>query len=216
MALASAVLLAPTVAHAQRSAKESGVYNVHPSVVMESVTELNPPATTPVSQQQVADAVLASALRDVYDRTDPHGHKGEFNHCIALNRILVQGDPRNLDAYATTAYLLWSTDRIGDGIAFLKTGLKQNEDNFYMWDEVGAAYSIYQKDPASAIPYYEKAVSFPCPYSTWHALANCYERTKQWKKAVDTWRAVGTKFPNDPLAHQKIKRAEDRLKASGA
>ena len=163
-----------------------------------------------VGQKAVADNIVAGVMEDLWEQTDEHFHQGEYNHVVNLSRVIVQAEPKRVEAYANSAWLLWSTDRNADAIAFLKQGLNANLNTYYMYDELGAHYFSRLHDPKTAIPYYEKAVTFACPYSTLHALANCYEKTDEWAKSVATWKRA-TKFKDDRLAPVRLKRAEAEL-----
>ncbi len=160
----------------------------------------------PASAQETADAIVADSLGRLFDQTDEHFHQGEYNHVVALDRIVAQGDPHNVETYANSAWLLWSTDRNDEAIATLKQGIKANPDTYYMYDELGSHYLMRLHDPVSAAPLYEKAVTFPCPYTTWHNLAHCYEKTKQWDKVVTAWEGAA-QYGNDSLAQPRLARA---------
>src|SRR5690348_657409 len=43
------------------------------------------------SEQSTADAIAADVLRDLYIESDEHWHKGEWNHTINLNQIIMEG-----------------------------------------------------------------------------------------------------------------------------
>lgn len=165
-------------------------------------------ANANLSASLLTDAILGDTLGRLNAQADEHFEQGEFSHTVNLYRIVVQGDPTNLSAYANSAWLLWSTDRNDAAIAFLKQGMKANPNTYYMYDELGMHYLSHLKDPATALPYYLEAVKRPCPYSTWHSLAHCYEQTGQWDKALATWQTTMAKFPDDALAKVRVPRAE--------
>ena len=169
----------------------------------------------PTSAQETADAILADSLGQIFERTDSHWHKGEYNHAVNLCRIVVQGDPHNVEAYGNAALLLWSTDRNDQAIAFLQQGIQANPKTYALYDEMGNHYWLHLKDANTAIPFYEKAVKFNCPWPTWHSLAHCYEKTKQWDKAVSAWEGAA-RFTDDPLAPGRLERAkQERDKHKG-
>lgn len=142
---------------------------------------------TPEGQQQIADAILTDAVDQLWVQADAHFHKGEYNHYINLSRVIVQGEPRNVEAFSNAAYLLWSTGQNEAAIAFLKQGLASNSDSYYMYDELGSFYYYHLKDYPSASVYYEKAIKYDCPFFTWSGLAHSYEKLNQWEKAVKAW-----------------------------
>ncbi len=226
--LVAASLLWALPATAQAPASQSPVLRHPPSVFH---TKPAPPSVSnpkagkaskaqtiklyPTSAQETADAILADSLRQIYEKADDHFHEGEYNHAININRIVVQGDPHNVEAYGTAALLLWSTDRNDQAIAFLQQGIQANPDTYYLYDEMGAHYWLHLRDASTAIPYYEKAVKFKCPWATWHSLALCYEKTEQWDKSVSAWEGA-TRYPDDKLAPIRLERAkQERDKHKG-
>ena len=97
----------------------------------------------------------------------------------------------------------------------MKQGIQANPKTYYLYDELGSHYWIRLKDPKTALPYYEKAVLFKCPWLTWHNLAHCYEKTNQWDKAVGAWEAAA-RYTDDPIAASRLERArQERDKHKG-
>jgi tetratricopeptide (TPR) repeat protein len=178
-----------------------------------------PTGRTQPTQEQLTEAILGESLLQLDLQTERHFHEGEYNHMINLERIIVQGDPHNMDAYATAAYYLWSlgVDATGDAKkqrydeaeALLNQGIVANPSSFYMYDEMGTYWWLERKDPKSAIPFFEKAVKFDCPWQTWNSLANCYEKMNIWDKAVSAWEKAAF-YPNDVVAARRLKQARDR------
>ncbi len=167
---------------------------------------------TPEGQQQIADAILTDAVDQLWAQADAHFHKGEYNHTINLSRVVVQGDPRNVEAFSDAAYLLWSTGQNDAATAFLKQGLTANSDSYYMYDELGAHFYYRLKDYPNAVTYYEKAIKYDCPFFTWSGLAHSYEKTNQWEKAVKTWEKSGN-FVTDGQVSDVMKHNLARAKA---
>lgn len=166
-----------------------------------------------VGQQTLADAVLSQTLQGMWDAADPHFHEGEYNHFINLARIIVQGNPHDMERYTDASYYLWSQDRSDEAVTMLKQGAQKNPNSWYMWDALGSYYYAQARDPKDAIPYLQKAVALKPPsFGAINALANCYERTGQWEKAVKTWEQA-TYYPNDLLAIQRLRRARAKLAA---
>ena len=162
------------------------------------------------SQEDLAEAVLGDSLEGIFERVDEHFHHGEYNHCINLNRIIVQGDPKNLDSYSNGAYLLWSSERNEEAISFLKQGAEANPDSYFMHDELGRHLLTQSKRPKEALPYLLKATKFECPFYTWNSLANCYEKLGQWDKAVETW-TIASKYLKNEAAKHRLEAAKKHL-----
>ena len=70
-------------------------------------------------QKAVTDAILSGVMDDLWEQIDGHFHQGEYNHAINLSRVIVQAQPQRMECYGNAAWLLWSTDRNTDAIAFL-------------------------------------------------------------------------------------------------
>jgi tetratricopeptide (TPR) repeat protein len=159
------------------------------------------------AEPNTADAIAGDALAQIYDAADEHFHKGEWNHCINLNQIVMEGDPHNVNAYANNAYLLWSSDRDAQGISTLKKGIAANPNTYFMYDELGQYYWLHHKDAVHAVPYYEQAIKYKCPSITWHGLAHCYEILGQWDKALAAWQTASG-YPGDAAAKVNLKRVQ--------
>ena len=180
----------------------------HPKALVTPITKLYP-----VSSQQAADSILADSLGHLFEQGDAHFEKGEYNHTINLNNIIVQGDPHNMEAYGNSAYLLWSTVRHDEAITVIKLGIKANPNTYYMYDEMGNLYSLYLKKPASAIPYYEQATKYKdCYFLSWNSLAHCYEKTNQWDKAVSAWETAAQYMNNISAASNFARATAERDK----
>ena len=171
------------------------------------------PSTKPLvsaTQEELPDAILGSALEDLYEQADEHFHHGEYNHSINIDRFIVEGDPKNLDCFSNGAYLLWSIDRNDEALALLKQGAELNPSSYYMSDELGRHLLLQNKNPTAALPYLQKAVKFECPFFTWNSLATCYEKLNQWDKAVETW-TKAAKYVNNPVASRRLENARKKL-----
>jgi tetratricopeptide (TPR) repeat protein len=170
------------------------------------------------SERELADVILADALESLWLKSDDHFHRGEWNHTINLSRLIAQGEPDRVEIYSNSAWLLWSSDRNEQAIAFLKQGIAANPNSYYLLDEMGMHYAINLKQPAAAIPYYERVMKLKDRKQTYtvHNLARCYERTNQLEKALKTWEiAVNMPLtpsaPRNTVAENGIKRVKALL-----
>ncbi|GEM_PF-5115955 len=178
------------------------------------------PAGTPkAAESELADVILAQAMENIWSGSDEHFHRGEWNHTVNLNRIIVQAEPWRDECFANSAYLLWSSDRNDEAIAFLKQGIDVNPKSYPLLDELGYHYAVNLKQPIEGIPYYERAMKTKPPqlkFYTAHNLARAYEKTNQWDKALKLWEIavdmqVAPSIPNNPIAEQGIRRVKAKL-----
>lgn len=177
--------------------------------------------TPKAAESELADIILAQAMENIWIGGDAFFHRGEWNHNINLNRIIVQAEPWRDECYTNSAYLLWSSDRNDQAIAFLKQGIAANPKSYPLLDELGYHYAVNLKQPTEGIPYYELAMKTKQPqlqFYTAHNLARAYEKTSQLDKALKIWEIavdmqVSPSIPNNPIAEQGIKRVKAKLAA---
>ena len=175
------------------------------------------PSKSVLSGEKRADAINDAVLASLAEITDLHWHKGEYNHIINLDRMIIAGRPDHLDAYANAAWLLWSMNRDAEAVALYQQGLKANPKTAFMYDELGHYYYNRKKDYATAIRYYEKAVTFDdCPDFTYRMLAHSYERNKQLDKALAAWQRAVEKFPESQPAKNNLNRVKQLVEQRGA
>lgn len=166
------------------------------------------------TQEMLSDVVLQDALNQIWEQADKHGHEGEYNHYVNICRITVEGTPNFYSAYDTAAHLLWSTDREEEAVELLKRGLKANPNDYYFYDELGQHFLLARKDPKGAIPYYELAIKFQCPWMTHNMLATCYERTNQLDKALKALEKAAT-YPDNRNARRRLEALRRKMEQSG-
>lgn len=162
-------------------------------------------------EEELADAILGQALADLVEQTDQHFHEGEYNHIINLNRVIVQGDIHNMDAYSDNLWLIWNRDDADEAIAFIKEGIQKNPKTYFLYDELGLHYSIRLKDHKLAIPYFLKATAMTdCPKQTFKNLAHSYGYTDQWAKAAEIWKKL-VSFYGDDVSKRQLRNAQQKL-----
>lgn len=158
-----------------------------------------------------ADAILYRVFDNMNPATDAHFHKGEYNHIINLDRMVIGAIPDRMNAYEDAGWLLWSMDRDPEAIVIYEKGIKANPNTFYMYDELGLYYMTRKKDYSRAITYYEKAARFAnCPQPTFHMLAHAYEKTKQLDKSLAVWKKLADKGDAPAkVNYERVKRLRD-------
>jgi len=179
-------------------------------------------AAAPAAGDASVDAIVDGVMDRVFDYGDLHWHEGEYNHLVALYKLVGTAQPYRYNAYADAAYLLWSMDRDREAVDLLRIGLKHNPNTYYFHDEIGRYYilgysegtgrnHVRKKDYARAVPHFERASRFKdCTAASLHSLANCYEKVNQPEKALAIWRRA-SRFPNDAIAKRRAERLEKQL-----
>ncbi len=165
------------------------------------------------TQETLSDVAAQDVVNQLWKQADLHGHEGEYNHFINISRILMLSNPNEAEWFDTSAHLLWSTDRIDEGLKVLKQGLESNRKSFHFYDEIGMHYMLRAKDYRAAIPYYEQAIALKPPFMTYNMLATCYERTAQPEKAIAILEK-GATFPENKIGQRRLRLLVEKLKGA--
>ncbi len=179
------------------------------------------PAGASADEQPISEATI-SFLQDIlsetvdllWDQADMRWHEGDFDRCIVLFKMIVALAPSDIEAYTDGAWLLDSTGRSEEALAFLIDGLSKNQDRYEMYDEVGW-FCFGKKEYQKSIGYYLSALKFEdCPLIVWHKLAHAYERSNMLEKSLETWEHVKSVNPDNPVADLNVRRVMEHLKDS--
>ena len=147
-------------------------------------------------QEQVPEESLCALqetfgmMRDLlWEHSDEFWHRGEFERCIAMARLIVQVDPHDYEAYDTGAWLMQNDFRDQEAEAFLREGVKHNPDAYNMYFYLG--YFLYMHERyQEAVAVLEKACAFETPFFVDHMLAHSYEHAGRVRDALAVWRRM--------------------------
>lgn len=138
-------------------------------------------------------------------------HEGFHFQLIRIQKACIELDPSFGEAYENAAWLLVSYNRKDEALALLKRYLENNPNRYEPYYELGWFYYHWQKQPAEAIPWLEKAVRFPHPPIIEHTLAHAYERAGRLKDALAVWENKLKRYPGDPIAKRHVERLRELL-----
>ncbi|MCE5314999.1 MAG: hypothetical protein ABFD49_05195 [Armatimonadota bacterium] len=168
---------------------------------------------TPVFAQSDVPEESAYALQNMFAVTrdklwecnDKFWHRGEYERCIAMMRLITQVDPHDMDAYDNGAWLMQNQLRDEDAEAFLLDGLPGNSDTYDIYFALGYFYYIHER-PDEAIDYLAIAVTLEPPMFAWHTLAHAYEYAGDVDSALSVWTLRAAVDPDNPVPHIQIDR----------
>jgi tetratricopeptide (TPR) repeat protein len=178
----------------------------------------NSPANAQAGQTEngaaQAESIADDITNDLIVLSDAHWHKGEYNHVVNLLRMVVAGQPDNVEIYGNAGWLLWSMNKDPEAVALYEQGIKANPNTYYMYDELGFYYFNRKKDYLKAIQYYSQAAKLSdVKPGSLHLLAHAYERTGQMKLCLETWeRAVKMPGPENAAAKVNLTRVKGKMK----
>lgn len=141
---------------------------------------------------------------------DVYWHQGQWDDCLRLLRDIILIDPQFVEAYTGAAWMLWSSNRDQEAIAFYEKGIKANPDNPDLYFEYGFYYRNRGK-LGKAIELLRKAAEKGATRAQQHLLPNTLHEAGRAQEALDEWRAVLKRFPKDPVAKWKIAELEAAL-----
>jgi tetratricopeptide (TPR) repeat protein len=180
-----------------------------------------PPRTPPAAKSNAAsaaagfraartqvDGITSRVVDALWVESDRFWHDGDYYRVVALNRVIVEADPRFLDAYQNAAYLLWSLGDSPGADAFLRLGVTRNPARYELYTEMGQ-HLFRTRRFRDALPYLKKGAAYKnAPAPAWATLAHCYERVGRLDEAIATWRQVVKRFPTFPSGPSNLRRAE--------
>jgi tetratricopeptide (TPR) repeat protein len=174
-----------------------------------------PKANTQVSQAarreslQVVGDMLTHTENNLIDAGDYYYHHGDYNRDIALNRVVTEIDPSNVEAYSGAGWLLESDGDLKSAEALYAKGVKLNPASSYMGYQLGFFYFNTVHKYASAVKVLKRSVH--CPDANdidYKLLAHSYSRAKDYKAALTTWKIVKARFPNSVAVDHNLQEAQ--------
>ncbi len=141
---------------------------------------------------------------------DGYWHEGDWNSSLRLCKEIVQIDPHFVEAYTNGAYLLWNQNRDKEAIAMYEQGIAANPESPDLYFDFGFFYRD-RKNYDKAIRFFRQAVKYGAPATQQHMLAATLEEAGKKQEALEEWRNILKRFPDDGVAPRKIERLEKEL-----
>jgi tetratricopeptide (TPR) repeat protein len=168
----------------------------------------------PISAAEAQERVAESQdfLTDMlWMKTESYWHTGQWDEAIRLCRQIVQIDPHFVEAYNGAAWMLWSMDRDDEAVELYRAGIAANPKSYEIYHDFGMYY-MNRKKYDEAAEQFRKSVENGAPMYYQHMLPNALERGGHPKEALEEWRALAKRFPDDPIARRHIAELEAQLK----
>lgn len=147
-----------------------------------------------------------SSLRDnLWEENDNFWHRGEYNRCIAMCRLITEIDPHDTEAFDDAAWLMQNDFKDDEAEVFLLKGLQNNLDQYDMFFSIGYFYYMHERFD-EGVRYLEEACSFESPNFVRHLLAHAYEQAGYTDEAFNIWLQAEDIDPTDPVPHNQITR----------
>ena len=182
----------------------------------------NAPANAPAMEQHSDDdghdhgapKANEGGLTDyLWRRSDVAFHAGDYPRAIEIHRAIVTVDPTDIESYSVGAWLLWSSDNRAEADAFIAQGLKNNPDDWEMWDVAAKQYGL-EKDYPRERDAYARAVELAgvdADQMLRRRFAHASENAGDLAASARVWRGLVVEFPNEAVNQNNLARVEAAL-----
>ena len=141
---------------------------------------------------------------------DTFWHAGNWAECVRLLRRDIELDPHDTNAYTDLGWVLANMNRDAEAVAVFRAGIEANPKSFDIYHHLGLLYQRRGKY-SEAVEQFRLAAKNGAPRAWQHMLPGTLEKAGRKQEALDEWRELLKRFPNDPVAKQHIKQLEGEL-----
>ncbi len=142
--------------------------------------------------------------------SDGYWHQGSYPQCVRCNETVVFVDPQHVEMYGTAAWLLWSMGASDRAASILRQGLAANPRDWQMWFDTGFQY-VLMGQHAVAARFLGRAADLGAPAEQSRQYCHALEKAGRPAEALEAWRALQRRFPDDPVAPNHIGRLQRLL-----
>ena len=173
------------------------------------------PQPIPAAEAESRVAETRDVLTDLlWMGTEPYWHAGEWEECLRLCRQVVEVDPHFVEAYTSVAWLLWSHGRDAEAVEAYQGCVEDNPESWKARHEFGMYYFSRRKYDQAA-EQLRHAVNLGAPTPHVHMLPIALEKAGRRQQALEEWRVLLKRFPDDVVAKRHAERLEKELKQGG-
>ena len=167
------------------------------------------------SETQV-DGMSLDTENALINRTDFYWHHGDYPRIIALDRVVTEIDPQNIDVYGTGGWLMESDGDNVDAEAYYALGMQRNPTSSDAAFALALFYYNTLREYKKAEQVLTRSVRDPdAGVLDWKMLAHTYEAEGNYDKAVATWKHIQLDYPTTPALHSNLNRDESILANGG-
>ncbi len=139
---------------------------------------------------------------------DHYFHTGAWDRTVAALERVIRLAPEAVDAYANAAWLLWSTNKTEQALAYYHRLIANNPDNpeaYYIFGQ----YYFTRKQYQEALPQLQRAVALGLTSPKRHVLGHCLVKLERPQDALAFWRRVLAEEPGNEVAAREINKLTD-------
>lgn len=160
------------------------------------------------SHQKPRASKLMTRADVLWQQADAAFHEGDYETAIMRYHELLKIEPDNVDAYSTSAWLIWSLGRGDEAAALMRTATQRNPRLSEAWYAAGEHFDLQKREPKIVYVFYERALSLkPKSHARWltlHRLAFAAEKAGNVTRAIQVWTRTLIECPSDAIARRKL------------
>lgn len=166
------------------------------------------------SPAQVA-GVLDRVIGRLVARRDGYWHQGDYPRVIALDRIVTEADPHNLECYETGGWLMDSLGDRKDAEAYYRQGVANNPHTEESYFHLAFFYftSLHDYHRAASV-FRQAAQQKDAGINDWKMLAHSYKQSHDYDREVATWRHIKARWPHGLNVDNNLREAVARQRAT--
>jgi len=146
----------------------------------------------------------------VWEHTDTYWHVGNYEECTRLLAQCVELDPYFVEAWTSKAWMLSNLDRDEEAAAAYHDAMRYNPDDPSIYQQFGLFYQRRHRYE-EAIAQFREATKRGALRGWQHMLPATLEDMGRKEEALDEWRAIVGRFPDDEVAKMHIEKLEREL-----
>jgi tetratricopeptide (TPR) repeat protein len=161
----------------------------------------------------------------LWEQSDKAFHDGDYERAVACHKAIVAIDPHDVQSFGVAAWLMWSMGKKDEALAHIARGLKENPDDWDMWDEAGQHYELQagMRDPnpdlmrkakdafARAVELLPKDFDKNDAQMLRRRLAHAAEKSGDLDLALATWKKLVEDYPTEVVNKNNLARVEKAL-----
>jgi tetratricopeptide (TPR) repeat protein len=144
-------------------------------------------------------------------KSDEAFHAGDYDRAVACHRAIIALEPDVVESYSVAAWLLWSSEKGDEAIAFIERGIAANPNNWEMMDEAAQHFDLRKMNARSAALYKRALELLPKDEPSQmlkRRYAHAAEKSGDLQTSVTVWRGLVQEFPDEAVNKNNLARVE--------
>lgn len=147
----------------------------------------------------------------LWEVSDYWWHEGDHERCVEINHIIIDLDPKFVEAYLTTAWLEWSLGRWEDAKKTLERCIAKNPKHYGGYYDLGW-HHFRRKEYDIALPLLRKAAGLECPPDVPRMVPHTLEKMGRLDESLRAWEDLAKRYPKDLVVQHNLRSMREKIK----